>query len=162
MSFYINSNNPFSINNGIVDYSLNTTLYYLYTNDLIGTGTNLSTTGPSGSTGPQGPIGYTGPLGPAGTSSNTGSTGPQGIQGNTGSTGPQGIQGNTGSTGPQGIQGDTGFTGPQGIQGNTGSKIDYDHSYSLQTGDLLSVTCVYTDGSSNNAAADLTLQLDLF
>lgn len=63
MSFYINSNNPFSINNGIVDDSLNTTLYYLYTNDLIGS----SATGPSGSTGPQGPIGYTGPLGPAGT-----------------------------------------------------------------------------------------------
>ena len=34
MSFYVNINNLFSISNGIVDTSLNTTLYYLYNNDL--------------------------------------------------------------------------------------------------------------------------------
>ena len=32
MSFYVNSNNPFGVNNISTDSSLNTTLYYLYNN----------------------------------------------------------------------------------------------------------------------------------
>jgi len=41
-------------------------------------------------------------------------------------------------------------------------KVDYDHSITLQTGDRLSVTCVYITGSGTNVAADLSLQIDLF
>jgi len=43
-----------------------------------------------------------------------------------------------------------------------GSKTDYDHSITLNTGDLISILCVYTNGTSNNLAADLSLQVDIF
>jgi len=100
----------------------------------------VSTIGPMGNTGPQGPIGTTGPTGPQGAQGPggpTGPTGPQGAQGDPGPTGPQGaqgVQGPTGAqgstgaqgpagpTGPQGPTGSTGPTGPQGAQGPTGSQ----------------------------------------
>jgi hypothetical protein len=67
--------------------------------------------GPTGATGPQGPIGLTGATGPQGPIGLTGATGPQGPIGLTGATGPQGPIGLTGATGPTGA---TGATGPQG------------------------------------------------
>ncbi len=76
--------------------------------------------GPTGATGPQGPVGPAGATGNTGPQGPIGLTGPQGPQGPTGSQGPQGTQGPQGLQGPAGSTGATGPQGPAGVAGSTG------------------------------------------
>jgi hypothetical protein len=82
--------------------------------------------GPTGTTGATGPQGATGPTGATGAAGATGATGATGPQGNPGVAGSAGATGATGATGPQGDPGPigpagaTGATGPTGATGATG------------------------------------------
>ena len=108
-------------NNG--DFYINTSTKMLYGPKTAGAWpSGVSLVGPTGSTGPQGPIGLTGPAGaqgPIGLAGSTGATGPQGPIGLTGATGPQGVQGLKGDQGLQGIQGVAGTNGINGLDGKT-------------------------------------------
>ncbi|MBP1994873.1 collagen-like triple helix repeat-containing protein [Paenibacillus eucommiae] len=77
--------------------------------------------GPTGATGEPGPIGATGATGPTGDSGATGPTGDSGATGSTGATGEPGPIGSTGATGPTGDSGATGSTGATGEPGPIGS-----------------------------------------
>lgn len=80
----------------------------------------VSTPGPTGPQGLQGPPGATGPTGPQGVAGPPGPIGADGPQGLPGVPGPAGAIGPQGPQGPAGIAGATGAAGPQGLQGPPG------------------------------------------
>jgi hypothetical protein len=77
-------------------------------------------TGPQGYTGAPGEQGATGPQGYTGAPGEQGATGPQGYTGAPGEQGATGPQGYTGAPGEQGATGPQGYTGAPGEQGATG------------------------------------------
>lgn len=91
----------------------------------------VNTIGPTGYTGPAGPIGvlgYTGYTGP------TGPIGIQGIQGYMGPTGPTGPTGTTGYTGPTILFGPIGRTGPTGPSNSNATGVVVATNTSITTG----------------------------
>ncbi len=68
-----------------------------------------------------GPTGATGPIGPIGVTGADGATGPTGADGADGATGAAGTDGATGATGPAGADGAIGATGPTGATGADGA-----------------------------------------
>jgi hypothetical protein len=86
----------------------------IYTDQLIVSGTAISSSGASGYSG------FSGYSGPTGISGFSGYSGPTGVSGFSGYSGPTGISGFSGYSGPTGVSGFSGFSGFSGPTGTSG------------------------------------------